>query len=122
MVSDLPDYITAVNVTVSFPSTEIGRPKVYDSTVASAGTKKTLDINTDLGRNGGDGYIKNKGDGLLYVYISDDGTNYNGGKTAGSNEKIILADKEKLRLGGLNIDTIQLDSDEDGTAYKVVVV
>lgn len=122
MVQDLPDYIQAVNVTVSFPSDVVGRPKVYDSTVASAGTKKTLTVNTHLGRNGGDGYIKNKGDGLLYIYISDDGVNFNGGKADGSNEKIILEDKEKLRLGGLNIHTIQLDSDENATAYKVVVI
>lgn len=109
-------------MTVLFPSEYVGRPKVYDETVAEAGTPNTHDVNTDLGRNGGDGYVFNIGDGDLYVYISDDGTNFNGGVEEGSDEKITILKHQTFGLSGLNIDTIKVDASEDGTAYRVVVV
>lgn len=102
--------------------TDIGRPKVYETTVAVAGTPNTHDVNTDLGRNGGDGYIVNDGPGELEVEISDDGVNFMGGAATGADEPATLKKNEVLRLKGMTIDTLRIDADTDATAYRVVVI
>lgn len=83
----------------------MGRPKVYENTLADT-ESDTLDVNTDLGRNGGNGYIINDGDGDLLIRISNDGTNYSGGSATGSTEEAKLKKDEILRLGGVPINKI----------------
>ena len=103
-------------------SPEIGRPKVYDTTVALAGTENTHDVNTDLGRNGGGGYIVNDGPGDLHVRISDDGTNFMGGAATGSSEYAVVEKDEVLDLKGLTVDTLKIDASVDATAYRILVI
>lgn len=118
MGGDLPDYTKFI-----FPQiARYGRPKIYDTTVAVAGTENTHDVNDDLGKNGRDGYIVCDGAGNLKIRISDDGTNFNGGSGTGSTEEITLEEDEVFRLEGLNIDTIKVDATVNGTAYRIVVV
>jgi len=111
---DLPDYTRYVAITVSFPSPTIGNPKKYEGTVATAGVKVTLAVNTDLGRNGGDGYITNDGDGNLKIDISKDGVTFE--------TSITLEVDEVMDLAGLSIHTIKIDATENGTAYRCLVV
>lgn len=114
MPTDLPDYTRHVAITVSFPSADIGNPKKYEGSIATAGSPATLDINTDLGRNSGDGYIVNDGPGDLQVDISKDGSTFT--------ENITVKLDEVLDLSGLNIDTIKIDATVNGTAYRCLVI
>jgi len=99
-----------------------GRPKVYEDTVDEAGTENTHDVNEDLGRDGGDGYIVNDGPGLLLVRISDDGVNYMGGESTGSTDEATMKVDEIMDLGGMTIDSIKIDADTDDTAYRILVI
>lgn len=99
-----------------------GRPKIYDTTVAAAGTPNTHDVNTDLGHNGHSGYLMNDSPtGDIYLYISDDGVNFNGGVSEASTEKIVIKPTEGFDFGLLDIDSIKVDSSISGVAYRIVI-
>ena len=69
----------------------LGRPKSYETSVAVAGTPNYHEVETDLGRKAHDGYVINDDAANdLYIYISNDGTNYNGGRAKGSTDKITI--------------------------------
>ena len=56
-----------------------GRSVSYeDISFVTGDSPVVLDVNTDISRNGRDGYIANDGAGNFTVEISDDGTNYGG--------------------------------------------
>jgi len=113
-MSDLPDY-TKYLVSINLPAPAIvGNPKKYEGTVAIAGTPVTLNVNTDIGRNSGGGYIVNDGSGDLQVDLSFDGATYE--------TDITIKKDEILDLGGLNIHTIKIDATVSGTAYRCLVV
>jgi len=112
---DLPDYHGYVISIPAPPVPElVANPKKYEGTVATVGTPVTLNVNTDLGRNSGDGYIVCDGPGGLEVDISYDGATFE--------ENITVKKDEILDLGGLNIHTIKIDATVNGTAYRCLVV
>ncbi len=113
-MSDLPDHTKLVQITVAFPSANIDNPKKYEGTVTTAGVPEVLDVNTDLGKNAGDGYIVCDGNGDLLVSISKDSVTFE--------EDITVKKDEILDLSGMNIDCLLIDATEDGTAYRVVVL
>lgn len=91
-----------------------GRTVSYEDTgFVSGDSPATLDINTDLNRNGKDGYLINDGDGNIKVEISDDGTNYGGQHT--------LQDGDVLTLENSVINKIRITHVTD-TAYRVLVL
>jgi len=112
---DLPDYHGYMISIPAPPVPElVANPKKYEGTVATVGVPVTLNVNTDLGRNSGDGYIVCDGPGDLEVDLSYDGTTYE--------ENITVKKDEILDLGGLNIHTIKIDATVNGTAYRCLVV
>ena len=114
-MGDLPDYTKYVINIPAPPSPElVTNPKKYEGTVAVVGTPATLNVNTDLGRNSGDGYIVCDGPGDLEVDLSDDGITFE--------EDISIKENETFDLGGLNTHTIKIDATSNGTAYRVLVV
>ena len=114
-MEDLPDYHEFVISVPAPPLPElVGNPKKYEGTVAEAGTPVTLEVNTDLGRNSGDGYIVNDGAGDLEVDISSDGATFE--------TDITIKEDEILLLEGLNVHTIKIDATANGTAYRCLVV
>jgi len=110
----LPDWTRSTSVTVSFPSPEIKNPYVVETSVTTAGIPNVHDVKANLERNGGDGYIINDGPGELYVYVSYDGKTWS--------NKITLLIKEVLRLSGLSIAKVKIDTDTDGTSYRMLVI
>jgi len=114
-MGDLPDYHGYMISIPAPPVPElVSNPKKYEGTVAIAGTPVTLPVNTNLGRNSGDGYIVNDGPGDLQVDLSFDGVTYE--------TDITIKKDEILDLGGLNIHTIKIDATVNGTAYRALVV
>lgn len=78
-----------------------GRSVSYEDTSFVTGDSPiVLDVNTDLSRNGRDGYLVNDGVGNFTVEISDDGTNYGGTHT--------IKAGEILKLKGVDIDKIRI--------------
>jgi len=114
LVEDLPDYHQYF-VSVSLPpSPDVTNPKKYEGSVATAGVPVTLSVNTDLGHNGGNGYLINDGPGDLEVDVSNDGLTFE--------TDITVKEDEVLSLQGLSIHTLRIDATEDGTEYRVLVV
>jgi hypothetical protein len=117
MTNDLPDWTRSVSVQVdvdSPPAFWPGRTKEYEDTSFVTGeSPRVLDVLTDLGRNGHDGYIVNDGDGDIKLEISDDGTSYGGQHTIEKDEvfDLYMLDIAKIRL------TWVADS-----SYRVLVV
>jgi hypothetical protein len=91
-----------------------GRSVSYEDTSFLTGDSPAVhDVNTDLGRNGRDGYVVNDGAGNFTVEISDDGTNYGGAHT--------LKIGEVLKLGGVDIDKIRVTWVAN-SAYRIFVI
>ena len=91
-----------------------GRSVSYeDSNFLTGDSPVVLDINTDLGRNGRDGYIINDGTGNFTVEVSDNGANYGGVHT--------LKQNEIMGLTGLDIDSIRITWVAN-SAYRVFVI
>jgi hypothetical protein len=97
-----------------------GRDKSYEDTEFTAGeTGRVLDLNTDLGRNGHDGYIKvdtsaAAATGDLLVEISNDGATYGTQKT--------LKNGDTLRLEKYDIDSIRLTHSGTNCGYRITVL
>ena len=117
MTNDLPDWTRSVSVQVDMDSPAsfwAGRTKAYEDTSFVTGeSPRVLDVLTDLGRNGHDGYMVNDGNGDIKVEISDDGTTYGGQHTIKKDEifDFYMLDIAKIRL------TWVADS-----AYRMLVV
>jgi uncharacterized protein YdeI (BOF family) len=90
-----------------------GRSVSYEDTSFVTGDSPVvLDVNTDLSRNGRDGYVANDGSGNFTVEISDDGSSYGGVHT--------IKEGEVLRIKGMDIDKIRISWVAD-SAYRVFV-
>ena len=87
--------------------------KYEDASFVTGESPATHDVNTDLGRNGVDGYIICDGDGDIKVEISDDGTNYGSQHT--------LKSGDILDLKNLDIDRIRVTW-VSNSAYRTLVV
>lgn len=83
-----------------------------DSDFVSGDSPVTLDILTDLGRTGHEGYVLNDGAGDILVAISADGENYGGNHRLKWGEQLIL---NNLKVGRLKL-TWQEDS-----SFRVMV-
>ena len=68
-----------------------------DTSFVTGDSPAVLDVYTDLGRNGHDGYISNDGSGNFRVEISTDGTNYGGLHTLKNGEILELAGLKKRK-------------------------
>ena len=91
-----------------------GRSVGYEDTSFLTGDSPAVhDVNTDLGRNGRDGYLINDGEGSFKVSFSDDGTTY------GSNHTIKAG--EILRFKGVDIDKIKVTWVAN-SAYRIFVL
>ena len=78
-----------------------GRDVSYEDTSFVTGDSPVvLDVNTDLGRNGRDGYLIVDGLGDITIEISDNGSSWGGSHT--------IKAGEILKLKGLDIDSIRL--------------
>jgi len=104
MTEDLPDWTRSVSVQVGVdfpPNFWPGRTKEYEDTSFVTGeSPRVLEVLTDLGRNGHDGYIVNDGAGDIKVEVSDDGTTYGGQHTLKKDEWIdfFMLDIAEIRL------------------------
>lgn len=99
----VPDIVTTRGRSVSYEDTSF---VTGDSPVALA-------VNTDLERNGRNGYVVNDGPGNFTVEISDDGTNYGGVHTIKSGEV--------LSLEGIDVNKIRITW-VSNSAYRVFVI
>jgi len=101
--------------TINYSSEPIsGRFKTYEDTSFLVGDSPvTLDVNTDLGRNGKDGFIINDGAGNFTVAISDDGTTFGSAHT--------MKTGEVFSLTNIDVDSIKITWVAD-SAYRVVVI
>ena len=87
--------------------------KYEDASFVTGESPRTLDVNTDLGRNAVDGYITCDGPGNILVEISDDGATYGGQHT--------LKVEDTLDLKNINVDSIRIAWVTD-SAYRIMVV
>ena len=91
-----------------------GRSVSYEDTSFLVGDSPVvLDVNTDLARNGRDGYIAVDGLGSISVEISDNGVDFGGVH--------IVKNGEILGLTGVDIDSIRLTWISD-SAYRVFCI
>ena len=96
------------------PTAPLGRSVAYEDTSFLTGdSPATLDVKTDLGRNGRDGYITNDGSGDIKIEISDDSTNYGGIHTLKNGEVLILT--------GVSVAKIRITWVSD-SSYRVFCV
>ena len=101
------------NIT-SAPRGIIGRTIAYEDTSFVTGeSPRVLDVNTDLTRNGVDGYIVNDGAGNIKVEISNNGSSYGGQHT--------LKKGDIMDLRNLDIDSIRITWVAN-SAYRILVV
>ena len=116
--SDIPRYLLVdadghIQADILTSSPISGRFKAYEDTSFLAGDSPiTLDVNTDLGRNGKDGFIICDGAGNFTVAISNDGSTFGSAHTMKSGEVFSLTN--------IDIDSIKLTRVAD-SAYRVVV-
>jgi len=117
MTTDFSDYVRGVVVDVSVDNPPVfWAGKTYgdeQTDLAWTGTKKKLDVNEELARNGHDGYLVNDGAQSLEVEISGDGEDYGDVHT--------VKQDETLDLFMLDVDTIRLTW-SGNTSYRVLVV
>ena len=91
-----------------------GRDVSYeDPSFVTGDSPIVLDVNTDLGRNGRDGYIAVDGVGNITVEISDDGADYGGIHTVKAGEI--------LELNGVDIDKIRITW-VSNSSYRVFII
>ena len=110
MTSDAPDWFNRQETQISF-----GRTATYeDASFTAAESPVTLDANTDLERNGHDGYIICDGTGDILFEVSDNGTDFGGQHT--------LKKNEIFSLTGLDIDSIKITHSGTDSAYRVMVI
>ena len=111
MVQDAPDYTKTVIATAVIEGVEVsveaarafweGKTKKYNETTdAVSPTGTVLPVNTDLSRNGHDGYITNDAADEIEVQIEDPDDGYG--------DKHTLKEDETLDLFMLNIKNIKL--------------
>ena len=84
-----------------------------DTSFVTGDSPAVLDVNTDLGRNGKDGYMINDGAGNILVEFSNNGTTYGGQHTTKSGEILSVTD--------LDIDRIRLTW-VTNSSYRIFVV
>lgn len=84
-----------------------------DTSFITGDSPAVLAVNTNLGRNGHDGYLVNDGAGNFTIEISNDGTNYGGIHT--------IKEGEILELTGLIINRIRITWITN-SSYRVFVV
>lgn len=117
MVSGLPDWMSSVGVevaTAAYSAWWDGLTGSYEDELFETGeSPRTLDINTDLSKNGHDGYIMNDGPGKLKAQYSNDGVDFGGIHT--------IKPGEAQGLGKLDIAKIKLIWVAN-TAYRILVV
>ncbi len=110
---DVPITLDGEDVT-TIPGPIQGRTFKYEDTNFQTGESPiTLDVNTDLGRNGVDGYIINDGSGNILIEFSNNGTNYGSQHT--------IQKGEVIDLENLDIDSIRLTWVAD-SGYRILVV
>ena len=83
-----------------------------DTNFVSGDSPVVLDIFSDLGRVGHEGYLLNDGAGNLLVELSTDGTTYGGSHT--------LRWGEQLILNNLKVNRIRITWQED-TSYRAMI-
>ena len=110
----MPDAFKRDPNTIPDVQTTRGRSVSYEDTNFLTGDSPVvLDVNTDLGRNGRDGYIANDGAGNFTVEISDNETNYGGVHTVKAGEI--------LEIEGIDIDSVRITWISN-SSYRVFVV
>lgn len=83
-----------------------------DTDFVTGDSPVVLDVYTDTGRLGHEGYILNDGAGNILIEISKDGTAYGGSHT--------LKWGEQLNLSNLKVNRIRLTWQED-SSYRALV-
>jgi len=83
-----------------------------DASFVTGDSPVVLDVYSDLGRVGHEGYILNDGAGNILVELSTDGVNYGGSH--------MLKWGERLSLDNLKINRIRLTWQEN-SSYRVLV-
>lgn len=83
-----------------------------DTDFVSGDSPVVLDVFTDLGRVGHEGYILNDGAGNILIELSTDGANYGGSHT--------LRWGEQLILNNLKVNRVRLTWQED-SSYRAMI-
>lgn len=90
--------------------------KTYEDTSFETGdSPATLDINADLGRNAGDGWIAVDGPGNIIVQLTQSDS-----ASASFGDNITLKSGDNFSLTGLNINRIKLTW-VSNSAYRIFV-
>lgn len=84
-----------------------------DTSFVTGDSPAVLSINTDLGRNGHDGYIINDGAGNFTIEISQNGTTYGGIHT--------VKNGEELEFTGATINKIRITWVAD-SSYRALII
>lgn len=100
----VPDIITTRGRSVSYE----------DTSFVTGDSPVVLDVNTDLGRSGRDGYIANDGAGNFTVEISDVAAGTYGGSHT-------VKAGEILELSGVDIDKIRITWIAN-SSYRVFII
>ena len=107
---------TKVDATNALPVTEATRDIRFityeDTSFVTGDSPVTLDINTDLSRDGRSFSVINDGAGNFTVAVSNDGTTYSTEKTMKTGETFAIA--------GLTVDSIRITWVAD-SSYRVLV-
>lgn len=83
-----------------------------DTSFVTGDSPIVLAVNTDLGRNGHEGYFTNDGPGDIKVEISADGTTYGGQHTLRGGE---ILDLDNLKINKIRVTWVQ------NSAYRAFV-
>ncbi len=111
MASGAPDWLkrTIINImqegqtinVLTGVATIQGNDTAYvDTSFTTGESPRVLNVESDLGRLGIDGYLVNDGDGDIMFEISKDGTTYGGQHTLKKNDAVNLRHRQisKIRL------------------------
>jgi len=109
----LSGYEAGPDAFVFVPGARAGYEPYEDASFVAGDSPRILDVNTDLGRNGHDGYIIIDGAGDLLVEISSDGAAY-------GNQFTVTQD-EITPLEGFDINKICLTHSGTDTAYRIMI-
>ena len=107
----LPAGTNALGTVTTAPTAVSGYQFYEDTSFVTGDSPASIDVNTDLGRNGVDGSIINDGPGN-FTFTIDSGS--------GAGDAITMKSGEEFSFEGMDIDTIAITWVSD-SAYRVAV-
>jgi len=90
-----------------------GYKSYIDTSFVTGDSPQVHDVNTDLSRNGDQGFVYNDGAGNISIKVSESGA-------VSTEDAIVLKTNEAISLDGWNVDQIQVTWVAD-SAYRIVM-